>query len=398
MASKYMGPIKWVGGTAVLLLIFGLLWMLVLRDALLSEEAQSEVLINAIPFLAIFIAILLTFILVIVLVAIRFNGKLPRRLYRPIEITVVAGIAASIVFLFQPWQLVNEQLGWVPAEILWMVAAAAVLAGLRSISALPVGTRRWLDMAVLAIIAMLFVAIIEFINDGIDFIPVYVLGGLALLLLLALLYIGENLPILEDYSRREHVIIGGMLVTLAVFFAVIVREVGWVPADVSPVKTVQNEVVEWLDKWQLIGFEYGFILLMFSTLSYILWSHIVPGSRLVDASLPPLGSRHHLIGLFLGLVVVVVVAGGLASMNQPSEPFGMRQRQFDTLSEEQQLAMADEADEDFIFIEIPFLIFVGLFPASIVYYVGREVSLAMEGGQTSRPVAQAMPGSESVTT
>jgi hypothetical protein len=188
------------------------------------------------------------------------------------------------------------------------------------------------------------------------------------------------------------------VIGLVVFLAAVVREANWVPADLSPVKTVQNEAVQWMDRWQLIGFEFGFILLMFSTLSYILWSHIVPGSRTVDASLPPLGTRHHLIGGLVGLVVLVIVAGGLAMLNQPAEPYGMRQRQFDTLGEEQQAEIADEANDDFVFIEIPFLIFVGLFPASIVYFVTREAALAMEGNRNARSIPQAVPGSESVTT
>jgi hypothetical protein len=263
---------------------------------------------------------------------------------------------------------------------------------------LPRNISRVLDAATVALLGVLFVALIEAVNGGIGFIPKYTLGGLATLLVLAALYYGEHLPILDDYKRDEHTIMAVIVVGLAVFFALVVDELDWVPADIGVVKSVQNEVVHWMDRWQLIGFEFGFILLMFCTLSYILWSHIVPGSRAVDVGLLPLGTRHHIIGLVAGLVVVLVIAGGLAALNQPKEPYGMRQRQFDTLDEEQQLAMADEADDDFTFIEIPFLVFVALFPASIVYYVTREASLAMEGGKESRPKTHPMPGSESVTT
>jgi hypothetical protein len=114
--------------------------------------------------------------------------------------------------------------------------------------------------------------------------------------------------------------------------------------------------------------------------------------------LPPLGTRHHIIGALVGLVILVIVAGGLAVLNQPKEPYGMRQRQFDTLDEEQQGQMADDATDDFRYIEIPFLIFLGLFPGSIVYYVAREASLAMEGGNKTQPMPQAIPGSGSVAT
>jgi hypothetical protein len=232
----------------------------------------------------------------------------------------------------------------------------------------------------------------------VDAIPVYVLGGLATLLVLAAFYFGDNLPILDDYERNEHGIMSAFVIAIVIFLALIVREADWVPADLSPVKTVQGEAVQWMDHWQLIGFEFGFILLMFSTLFYILWSHIVPGTRAIDRSLPPLEMRHHITGAIVGLVLLLIVAGGLAVLNQPAEPYGMRQRQFDTLSEEQQGQMADDATDDFRYIEIPFLIFLGLFPASIVYYVTREASLAMEGGKNTQSMPQAVPGSGSVAT
>jgi hypothetical protein len=107
MASKYLSPIKWVGGAAVIIFAIGLLWV-PFKEAVFSEQTQNKVLVSAIPFVATFIAILLLFILVIVLLAMRFNGKFPRRMYSPIEFTIIAGIGASIVFLFQPWQLVNQ--------------------------------------------------------------------------------------------------------------------------------------------------------------------------------------------------------------------------------------------------------------------------------------------------
>jgi Na+/proline symporter len=78
----------------------------------LSEQKQQEVLIKAIPFVAVFAAIVLAFICLIVIVAVLLNGKVPQRTYNPIERIIVAGIFIGVVGLFQVWKLIGLFKGW----------------------------------------------------------------------------------------------------------------------------------------------------------------------------------------------------------------------------------------------------------------------------------------------
>jgi hypothetical protein len=108
--SKYIGPIKWLGGIALLLFAFALVFDPLTQG--LSEEARKSVLLHAVPFFATFVGILLLFILVIAIVAMRFNGKVPGRSYQGIEYTIIAGILVGVVCLFQPWSFVFYRYGF----------------------------------------------------------------------------------------------------------------------------------------------------------------------------------------------------------------------------------------------------------------------------------------------
>ena len=71
----------------------------------LSPEQQKEVLVKAIPFVAIFVAVLLTYICLIVILAIVLHARVPHRTYYPAEWLIISGIAFGVVGLFQPWWL-----------------------------------------------------------------------------------------------------------------------------------------------------------------------------------------------------------------------------------------------------------------------------------------------------
>ena len=109
--QKYLSPIKRLGGFALLFLIIGLVFPS-LSAGIGDERVRDGVLIRAVPFVAFFIMVLLLYILVIVLVARRFNGKLPNRAHRPIELMAIAGILCGVVFLFQPFFFVSYRYGF----------------------------------------------------------------------------------------------------------------------------------------------------------------------------------------------------------------------------------------------------------------------------------------------
>ena len=83
-----------------------------LRANATEEQLAQNVLLSAIPFILVFISILLTFIMLIVVVARRLNGNISRRHYRPIELTIIGGIALGIFGMFQPWVFGFFKLGF----------------------------------------------------------------------------------------------------------------------------------------------------------------------------------------------------------------------------------------------------------------------------------------------
>jgi hypothetical protein len=111
MSARYLNPIKWLGGIAVIAIAFGVIFP-ALRDAIPDERVRTGVLLQAVPFFAFFVAVLLTFILLIVLTARRYGGVVPRRTYNGIEWTLIAGIIGGVIFLFQSFSFVPYRYGF----------------------------------------------------------------------------------------------------------------------------------------------------------------------------------------------------------------------------------------------------------------------------------------------
>lgn len=108
---KYISPVKYLGTSAVLVLLFGLIFP-TLSEQLIPEDTRDSVLVRAIPFVAVFVTIILLYILSIFLIALTFNDRIPYRTHRPIELSIILGIITGVVFLFQPWQLVSYKYGF----------------------------------------------------------------------------------------------------------------------------------------------------------------------------------------------------------------------------------------------------------------------------------------------
>ncbi|MDX1995578.1 MAG: hypothetical protein SF029_24555 [bacterium] len=107
---RYWPFIKWLGGIALLAVAVGLLFPVVTSGV--DEATRNGVLFQAVPFIAFFIAVLLTFILLIIVTALRFNGKIAPRTYRPVETLIILGIGASVFALFQPFHFVGYKYGF----------------------------------------------------------------------------------------------------------------------------------------------------------------------------------------------------------------------------------------------------------------------------------------------
>jgi hypothetical protein len=227
--SRYLKPIRNLGSAALIALVIGLIFPS-LAQALFDEETRGGVLLQSIPFVAFFIAVLLTFILIIVLVATRFNGKIPSRAYRPIELTIIAGILGGIFALFQPFTF-------------------------------------------------------------------------------------------------------------------------------SPYK-------------------YGFVMLLGSTLGFILWSHVVPKHAKADADLPPISSTAQIIAAVAAIAVIVFLVTSAIGANAPQAPFGERQRVWNTYTPERQAEIATQKMTEFNTVEIPVLIIMNLLPGLLIFFALRELIAA----------------------
>ncbi len=107
-------------------------------------QLADNVLLNAIPFILIFVAILLIFITVIVMVARALNHQIPGRVYQPVERVIIAGILLGIVFIFQPWSFFLYQRGF-------MVLLVSTLAFILWSHVIPRGTRHLEDGGSLSI-------------------------------------------------------------------------------------------------------------------------------------------------------------------------------------------------------------------------------------------------------
>ncbi|MCJ7534156.1 MAG: hypothetical protein WA997_15210 [Anaerolineales bacterium] len=87
----------------VVLFILGLLAGPFISSRTTPEQLADNVLLNAIPFLLIFVSILLAFIALIVAVGSMLNNNVPARIYKIIESLLIAGIVLGVVGMFQPW-------------------------------------------------------------------------------------------------------------------------------------------------------------------------------------------------------------------------------------------------------------------------------------------------------
>jgi hypothetical protein len=96
---------------AAVLLILGLV-MNSLMSTLSEDVLRDNLMIMAIPFLAIFIAILLFYIALINTLSRAFSGHIPPRVYRVLFGVAVVGIVLGVIMMFQPWALAIYRVGF----------------------------------------------------------------------------------------------------------------------------------------------------------------------------------------------------------------------------------------------------------------------------------------------
>lgn len=88
---------------AVIILILGLLAGPIIQSRATEEQLAQNVLLAALPFILVFVSIILAFMTLIWIIANLLNGRVSPRIYRPIELLLIAGIVLGIIAMFQPW-------------------------------------------------------------------------------------------------------------------------------------------------------------------------------------------------------------------------------------------------------------------------------------------------------
>jgi magnesium-transporting ATPase (P-type) len=198
----------------------------------LPEAKQQEVLIKAIPFVAIFVAIVLVFICLVVVVAVGLEGKVPLRSYRPIEYLLIAGIILGVIGLFQGWKL--------------------------------------------------FV------------------------------------------------------------------------------------------------YQFGFLVVLFSLLMFMIWSHLTPMPLRQSRAMPPISRTAHLIGITVALLVWALVTVYAISDNKPQSPYGLSPTLWAYKSDEEKAQIKSDADSQYQNYQIPGFAVMSLLPGALVYFSVREVAAAFQ--------------------
>jgi len=231
--------------------------------------------------------------------------------------------------------------------------------------------------------------------------PIKWLGGFALLFLLIGLIFPSLTGGITDQRVRDGVLVNAVpfvtffIMVLLLYILVIVlvakRFNGRLPNRAhQPVETLAIAgilfgVIFLFQPFFFVSYRYGFVLLLASTLVFILWSHIAPKSAKADRLLPPITATQHIVALVIAGIVVFLLSSSAIVANQPQEPYGVRQRLWNTYDEARKAEIADTTFAQFNNVDRWFLIVLNLFPAALMYFAVRELVGAFLPQTTSQP-------------
>jgi hypothetical protein len=132
-------------------------------------------------------------------------------------------------------------------------------------------------------------------------------------------------------------------------------------------------IVALFQPWQISPYTFGFSLLLFSVLTFIVWSHVAPRSSR-ESDLPAFTQGATTTAIIIGLMVAAIVFGSLALTKLPKEPYGIRQRVWNTMDEEKKAEAADKAMSIYRSATLPFFIVYALMPGLVVFFLTRELA------------------------
>lgn len=159
--------------------------------------------------------------------------------------------------------------------------------------------------------------------------------------------------------------------------------------EVTLIAGIVIAVVAMFQMVDIVGYRYGFPLLLMTTLSFILWSHITPQSAQAGKGLAPF-TRQHVIGAAVAAVLALgVLSSALAISARPEAPYGFSERRWDRMREDDKAETEAEALARYTSVQIPVFIILALGPSAVVFFVVREALATYE--QSREPTTPASP-------
>lgn len=96
---------------AVVTLVVGLVLQPIIAG-LPEDVLVRNTIIAGIPFILIFVAIILFFIAFVWVLSSALSHNVPRRIYKPVENILIAGIVLGVIGMFQPWLHIAYRIGF----------------------------------------------------------------------------------------------------------------------------------------------------------------------------------------------------------------------------------------------------------------------------------------------
>jgi hypothetical protein len=240
--------------------------------------------------------------------------------------------------------------------------------------------------------------------------PVKWLGSAAIILLLFAVLFANVAPSMVSEETRNAVLFhaipffAGFVAVLLTFILLIVlvalRFNGKIPGrtyrgvEYVIITGILFGTVCLFNPWSFVPYRYGFLLVLVSTLSFIVWSHITPPRASMDAEIEPLTTRQHAMGVIAGLIVLAVLTSSFMSITAPKVPFGLRQRVWDSYDADRQAQVAADASQEFNSVEVPFLLIFNLLPATAIYLLVREIGADRRKSKAAPYIAAAATGTD----
>ncbi len=174
-------------------------------------------------------------------------------------------------------------------------------------------------------------------------------AAIILLFILAVALIGQRFHQAVPFRTHravEFTTIAGILIGIVALFQ---------PLDLSP-------------------YRYGFSVLLYATLAFILWSHVAPRGAREDDALPNFTPRATLLASLSGLLITALLVVSLAFSATPTEPYGLCQRRWDSMREEQKQEVIASAQRDYRFFTLPALLVYSALPGFVTFFLIREIA------------------------